>query len=188
MPSTARGNPGEVLGPPLPSKSSPTHITLIPPFRPRPCLFVGSKSPSKTRARLQFITLPRRRPPYTLHAACARFRLAKKKSTPPQLDDATLVPALAVVELLQARARDLNAQLQQIHSLLDNIQKIHRHIIHTHPLASSSSLHLSTQNLIQHLGRISRCGLAIRAVVAPLETSLRALPSAHDPFLDNAIT
>ena len=42
--------------------------------------------------------------------------------------------------------------------------------------------------LVQHLVRISRCGLAIRAVVAPLETSLRALPSAHDPFLDDVIT
>jgi len=123
MPSTARGNPGEVIGPALPSKSTPTHITLIPPFRPRPRLFVAPKSRSKTHARLQFITLPRRRPPYTSHAACARFRLAKKKSIPAQLDDAPLVPAPAVVELLEARARDLYAQLQQLNSLFDTIQK-----------------------------------------------------------------
>ncbi|KAJ7214370.1 hypothetical protein GGX14DRAFT_392400 [Mycena pura] len=173
MPSTARGNPGEVLDPSLPS-NTPTPPITLPPFCPRPCRVAVPKSHSKTRARLQFVTLPRRRPPYTLRAACARFRLAKKRSTSQQFDNATPVP-VSTVELLEARARHLDAQLQQLDSVLDAVQKLHRRIIYTHPLASSSSPHISTHNSTQHLVRMSQCELATCAAVAPLETRLRAL-------------
>ncbi|KAK6992631.1 hypothetical protein R3P38DRAFT_3225398 [Favolaschia claudopus] len=75
MPSTAQGNLGEVIGPLSPSTSTSTPPTppTIPPFRRHPPLSAPKPS-SKSLSRLDFITLPRRRPPLSSRAACTRFR------------------------------------------------------------------------------------------------------------------
>ncbi|KAJ7436365.1 hypothetical protein B0H11DRAFT_2110444 [Mycena galericulata] len=186
MPSTTRGNPGEVIGPKTPSPTPTTifHPTSLPSHRPRPLLVGPRKPPNKTRLRLQFLTLPRRLPPHSSRAACARFRLAKKKPTPRQSDIATSLAA--AVEQFEDRMRRLIAQLKQINDvLLDAAQNI-SYIPMIDP-ASSSSPPSPTSDSIQRLVRISQCGLATRSAVAPPETSSRALPPPR-PLPEDAIT
>ncbi|KAJ6607274.1 hypothetical protein B0H10DRAFT_2228022 [Mycena sp. CBHHK59/15] len=188
MPSTTRGNLGEVIGPNSSLPTSPLENfspASLSPFRPRPILVVPRKPPSRTLLRLQFITLPRRYPPHSSRAACVRYRLAKKKSPPQQFDNMTSVPD--VVKQFEARARSLIAQLQQIYKLLDTVQKLHPYIIHTHLLASSSFPPSSTPNLTQHLVRTPQPGLAIRSTVVPPETGLCTLLLPLSPFPEDVI-
>jgi len=190
MPSTARGNLGEVIGPNSPSsppeKISP--LSSLPPFRPRP-IAVPRKPPSKTSRRLQFITLPHCRPPHSPRAACARFRLARKKLSCPQFDNATL----AALEQLEARMcrflSKLQTETRPINDVLDATQKIPLHaVIHTLHLASSSFSPSSVPNSTQHLVRIYQAGLATHSTVAPLETCSRALSPPFGPIPEDAIT
>ncbi|KAJ7468469.1 hypothetical protein FB451DRAFT_1256302 [Mycena latifolia] len=127
MPSTTRGTPGEVRRPTTASSTShpsPTHFHLassLPPFRPRQRLIPSSKPPSKTLRRLRFIVL-HRRPPRSLHAACARFRLARKKSPSRQFDNATAITT--ALEQLETRAQHIFSQIQTIHDLLEATQNL----------------------------------------------------------------
>ncbi|KAJ7495033.1 hypothetical protein FB451DRAFT_1213150, partial [Mycena latifolia] len=179
MPSTIGGTPGEVRRPTTPSSTSHTslahfHIaSTLPPFQPQPRLIPASKPLSKTLRRLRFIVL-HRRPPHSSRAACARFRLARKKSPSRQIDNATVISA--ALEQFETRAQCILSQTQAINELLEAAQNL----IHIHLHRSSSFIPLSTPNSTQHITTIPRVGLATRWTVAPPESRSRALPP-HGP-------
>jgi len=80
--------------------------------------------------------------------------------------------------------RRLIAQLQQINDVLLNATQ-NISYIHIIEPASSSTPPFPASDSIQHLVRISQCGLATRSTVALLETSP---PAAPRPFPEDAIT
>ncbi|KAJ6480076.1 hypothetical protein DFH09DRAFT_1214723 [Mycena vulgaris] len=184
MPSTTRGDPGEVDSPitaPLPSHDNILHPLSPPPFRKRPIL-THPTPPNKNLLRLLVVGPVRRRPPYSSHATCARFRLAKK--TPPrrQFDIATVTSA--AVERLDAYARRIISGIQTIHAILDATQNV----IRAHHLASSSFPSILSPSSLSPITSIIPCGLAIRLTVAPPETRPRALSPPLGPFSDDVIT
>ncbi|KAJ6581810.1 hypothetical protein B0H19DRAFT_1370030 [Mycena capillaripes] len=186
MPSTAQGNLGEVTSTTTAASThptSPSFLTSLPPFRRRPCRTGPPKPPSKTRLRLQFITFSRRHPPCSSHAACARFRLARKNSPLRQFDNAA-----SIVE----HAGSILAKLQVLQELLDDAHgvftAVKNIVIHTNDTASSSLLHPSSPNSTPTIASVPRPGLATHSTVAPPETRLCALPPPLGPFPEGAIT
>ncbi|KAK7026183.1 hypothetical protein R3P38DRAFT_3192567 [Favolaschia claudopus] len=136
MPSTAQGNLGEVIGllSPSTSTSTPPTAPTIPPFRRRPPLT------AKSHSRLDFITLPRRRPPLSSRAACARFRLARKKSSSSHLTIATSPTIIIHPEAeLQAFTTRISSKIDSLnHDLCATLSILNILDIHLRHLASSS--------------------------------------------------
>ncbi|KAK6991979.1 hypothetical protein R3P38DRAFT_3290423 [Favolaschia claudopus] len=178
MPSTAQGNLGEVIGPlsPFTSTSTPPTPPTIPPFRRRPPL-TAPKPSSKSLSRLDFITLPRRSPPLSSRAACARFRLARKKSSSSHLTIATSPTIIIHPEAeLQAFATRISSKIDSLnHDLCATLSILNILDIHLRHLASSSipSCHISDAST--HILHTPQVGLATQWTVAPPETSLCAL-------------
>ncbi|KAJ7217255.1 hypothetical protein GGX14DRAFT_391060 [Mycena pura] len=185
MPSTTRGNPGEVISPV--QSASPTSKTPptfpLPPFRPRPRLICPSTLSDTSIARLLLIGPRRRHPPHSSHAACARFRLAKKKSPGHQSDIATNISA--AVTQLETHAQRVGSQIQIAQALFIEAAPNHIHFIHP---ASSSNPPSHFPNSTQHILCILQRGLASRTTVAPPESRSRALPPPFRPFSEDAIT
>jgi hypothetical protein len=185
MPSTTRGDPGEVknprTAPPLSYTIYLHPLSSPPPFRRRPIL-IPHKPPRRTLLRLLVVGPVRCHPPYSSHAACARFRLAKEKPRSHQFDIATFTSA--AVERLDAYAQRIISGIQTIQALLDATQNI----IRAHHLASSSFPSILSPNFLSPVPSIIPCGLAIRMTVAPPETRPRALSPPLGPFADDAIT
>ncbi|KAJ6544131.1 hypothetical protein B0H19DRAFT_1380466 [Mycena capillaripes] len=178
MPSTARGNLGEVTSLTTAASThptSPTFLTSLPPFRRRPCRTGPPKPPSKTRLRLQFITFSRRHPPRSSQAACARFRLARKNSPLRQFDNAASIVEHAGSIL--AKLQTLQELLKDAHRVCAAVKNI---VIHTNDPASSSFLHPSSPNFTPTIASVPWPGLATHSTVAPPETRLCALPPIKD--------
>ncbi|KAK6991607.1 hypothetical protein R3P38DRAFT_3290598 [Favolaschia claudopus] len=163
MPSTAQGNHGEVIGPlsPTTSTSTPPTAPTTPPFRRRPPLTVPKPS-SKSHSRLEFITLPRRRPPLSSRAACAQ---------------------------LQAFATGISSKIDSLnHDLCATLSILNILDIHLRHLASSSIPSCYISDASTHMLHIPQVGLATQWTVAPPETSLCALSPPLGLFPEDAIT
>ncbi|KAJ7205029.1 hypothetical protein GGX14DRAFT_397965 [Mycena pura] len=185
MSSTTRGNPGEVICPARsasPTSKTPlTHTRPLPPFRPRPRLIRPSRLSGASVARLLLIGPRLRHPPRSSHAACARFRLAKKKSPGRQFDIATIS---ATVTQLETHAQRVGSQIQTTQALIEAARN-YIHFIHP---ASSSNPPPRLPNSTQLIRSILQRGLASRTTVAPPESRSRALPLPFRPFSEDAIT
>jgi len=187
MPSTARGNPGEVTDATNPPSTAKTpHIFIPPPFRPR---VASTRLPFKPPSRESRLAqrVHRVHPPHSSHAACARFRLARKKSPCPHLDSATSY----AFQQLEARAQQLAERIrittQAIYEMLKTTHIILHSSIQQNLSASSSIIHFSIPDTIHALVRASQPGLATLSTVAPAETRTCALPPPLAPPED-AIT
>ncbi|KAK6997172.1 hypothetical protein R3P38DRAFT_3286742 [Favolaschia claudopus] len=190
MPSTAQGNHGEVIGPlsPTTSTSTPPTAPTTPPFRRRPPLTVPKPS-SKSHSRLEFITLPRRRPPLSSRAACARFRLARKKSSSSHLTIATSPTIIHPEAELQAFATGISSKIDSLnHDLCATLSILNILDIHLRHLASSSIPSCYISDASTHMLHIPQVGLATQWTVAPPETSLCALSPPLGLFPEDAIT
>ncbi|KAK7015311.1 WD40-repeat-containing domain protein [Favolaschia claudopus] len=143
------------------------------------------KPSSKSHSRLDFITLPRRRPPLSSRAACARFRLARKKSSSSHLTIATSPTIIIHPEAeLQAFATRISCKIDSLnHDLCATLSILNILDIHLRHLASSSIPSCYISDASTHILHTPQVGLATQWTVAPPETSLCALSPPSPSFL-----